>query len=115
MSLKRKAALGVIAIAVVAITFWLRSRQPAMVSGEPRLDLPVICAECGNSLRVDYDGLMKMMADARAKGVAVIDGEPRSPVGICSKCGKAALYRAEVEPQTGRPALPAFARRDKSK
>lgn len=108
---KRTIGLVVMSVALLACAAWLAFGRTRVQSGEGQLEIPLICAECGHSLDVDYNGLIQLTSEAVEKGLAN-PASPRAPVGFCPNCGKPSLYRAEEDPQTGKPFLPKHARSD---
>ena len=107
---KRTIALVAVSVILLGVAAWLAFGRAQTQAGERRLDIPLICAACGDGLTVDYDGLMQFVAGAIEKGLAN-PGAGRQPIGYCPKCGKPKLYRAEEDPKTGKPVLPDFARK----
>jgi hypothetical protein len=109
--IESKRTVGLVAVSAVLLgcAVWLAFGRAKVQSGEGQLDIPLICAGCGHSFGVDYDGLMRFIAEAIKKGLAN-PGAGQAPVGFCPKCNKPSLYRAEEDPQTGKAVLPDFAK-----
>lgn len=106
---KRSIGLIVLSVALFGCAGWLAFGRVKVQSGEGQLDIPLICAGCGHGLSVDYDGLVRFMSEAVSKGLAN-PGAGQSPIGFCPKCNQPTFYRAEEDPQTGKPVLPVQAR-----
>ncbi len=106
-----KRTVGVVLVCVLLLggAVWFSFGRVRVQSGEGQLDIPLICAACGHSLSVDFDGLTRFISEASQKGLAN-PGAGQAAIGLCPKCGKPTLYRAEEDPQTGKPVLPEFAR-----
>jgi len=92
------------ALATSAVLWF--SLRPAAAVREQVLDLPMICASCKHTFCVDYEGLLALAREAREKGLKGV-GEERNPmVGICPKCGKPTVCRAEEDARTGQLSVP---------
>jgi hypothetical protein len=106
---KRTVGLAILSVSLLACAAWLAFGRATVQSGEGRLDIPLMCADCGHSLEVDYDGLIQLTSEAIEKGLANPPSQ-QAPMGFCPKCAKPALYRADEDPQTGQPVLPGYAK-----
>lgn len=106
MAAKRTFSLIVVILALLGGVTWLVLGLGRTPSGEATLDIALLCSGCGHSMEVDFEGLARVMSEGAAKGIANT-GSREGPVGICPKCGRPRLYRAEEDPQTGKPVLPA--------
>ena len=98
--------LGLAVSLLIGAAVWFSWRQAADEMGEPELHIPMICAECGHSFTVSYEGLLALGKEARQKGAEGVGDDLRKPAGFCPKCGKLALYRAGKDRQTGKLMLP---------
>lgn len=106
---KRTAGLVILSVALVGCAAWLAFGRSRVQAGEGQLDIPLICSACGHGVQVDYYGLMQIVGEAIQKGVKDPGGRGTA-VGFCPKCSKPTLFRAEEDPQTGKPVLPSNAR-----
>ena len=91
---------------------WLSLRHAIAQVGEQELNLTVVCAACGHVFGVSHDGLAELANQACAKGVKGIGSGPGTPLGVCPKCGKAAVYRASQCSKCGKPVAPRDAAAD---
>ena len=100
--------LVVLCVLAVGGLVWLLWGQAVKQTGEQELDIELICAACGHTQAVTYDGLLDLMAEAKRKGLAEAGAARETPIGFCPQCGKAALFRPRECRNCGKPMAPAF-------
>jgi hypothetical protein len=108
VSQSRGVLIGATAVVLGAVVV-LTVRNAASQSGERDFKLPVVCAECGYSFFLSRDEMIDRMAAARNKGYATAGRDTATPLCLCPKCGKLAVYRARECPKCGKPVPPEFA------
>ncbi len=105
--------LGIIGGAIIIVgVAWLSWRSASGGSGEQDLPMTLICAACGHAVPTTFTGMTQLVQTAYDQGHTEAGQTPRSPLGLCPKCGKLTLYRAEPCPKCGQPMVPAHARVD---
>lgn len=104
--------IAVAIIAIAGLSIWLSARAAAARLGDSDFDVTLICAACGHQQRESAEHLIALSNAARAKGFGQVGVDMTSPIGLCEKCGKPALYRAVACPKCGALMPPRSARVD---
>lgn len=84
-------------------------RNAATMSGEPEFEYPIVCANCGWSSSLSPKAAFREVAAARQRGFPAAGQGTSSPLALCPKCSKLAVFRAAACPKCGKPVPPPFA------
>lgn len=84
-------------------------RQATPRAREADFDVTLVCAACGEAFGATREETFDLIDRARSAGHRDVGTGADQPLGLCPKCGKAAVYRARECPRCGKPVPPGFA------
>lgn len=84
-------------------------RQATPGAREADFDVTLVCAACGEAFGATREETFDLIDRARSAGHRNVGTGVDQPLGLCPKCGKAAVYRARECPRCGKPVPPGFA------